>query len=216
MLIHERAEDCGTGRVRNRHMDFLVRCNGKGQRFSQIGKGVGLLFADFIHDLIENGDGSTVFSRRPQGAKRNSPSNAMVVGVRFTDIFREHESEPPAASIVLSMSEYVPDVDLLPVVVNGCDQAELVASDVKDGEPIHLVCRRKRDPQSDERGVVGFPHHSEPMLQRGARRRVDPPEIHQPPSRDDVHRGMLSQFEICVKPVAHGRGIRSRLYRGGL
>jgi hypothetical protein len=37
------------------------------------------------------------------------------------------------------MREHVPDVDFLPVAVNGCDQPKLVASDIKDCEPVNLI-----------------------------------------------------------------------------
>jgi hypothetical protein len=57
----------------------------------------------------------------------------------FTDIFGEHRLDPPTIPVVFRMCEHVPDVDFLPVVMNGGDQPKLVTSDIKDSEPVNLV-----------------------------------------------------------------------------
>jgi len=38
------------------------------------------------------------------------------------------------------MREYVPDVQLLSIVMNGCDQPELVSPDVEDRKLTYLIC----------------------------------------------------------------------------
>jgi hypothetical protein len=48
------------------------------------------------------------------------------------------------------MCEHMPDVHFLPVIVDGRYQPELVAPDVKDGEPAHLIGCGECDPQTSE------------------------------------------------------------------
>jgi hypothetical protein len=103
------------------------------------------------------------------------------------DIFGEHESGPPGASVVLGVREYVPNVDFLPVVMDGRDQPELIAPDVKDGEPAYLIGSGERHLQIGEGGIVGFPNDGEPGVQRGPCVRMYPRKLHQPLSRNDVH-----------------------------
>jgi hypothetical protein len=117
------------------------------------------------------------------------------------DVFSKHESAPPGASVIFGMREHVSDVHFLPVIVDGYYQPELVASDVKDREPAHLIGRGKRDSQAGEGGIVGLPNNGEPVVQRSLCIRMCPRELHQPLSRDDMHLAMLSQYEIFVNSV---------------
>jgi hypothetical protein len=90
------------------------------------------------------------------------------------------------APAVLSMGEYMPDIDLFPVVVNGNNQAIFVPSDIKHGKFLHLVCRGKRNPQFRERGVIGFPYDVIPMVQWNLRIGVPPSKLDQPFPCNDV------------------------------
>jgi hypothetical protein len=58
----------------------------------------------------------------------------------------------------------VPDVQLLPIVMNGRDQPEFVSPDIEDRKLIYLISRRKGLPQIDEGRVVGLTHNREPVL----------------------------------------------------
>jgi hypothetical protein len=91
----------------------------------------------------------------------------------------------PIATGVLCVREHMPDIDLFPVVVNGDNQSEFV-TDVKHGTFLYLVRERERDPQFDERGVVGFPDDAIPMAQRNPSIGMLPSELGQPFSRDDM------------------------------
>lgn len=86
------------------------------------------------------------------------------------------------------MGEDIPNVDLPSVVMNSCDQPELAASDIEDGQPADLIGGGKRGPQASEGCIVGFADDGEPVLQRGPRVGMEKPEIHQPFARDDMHR----------------------------
>src|SRR5215831_7648491 len=119
MVLLECAEDFGTRGDRYRHMHLFVCRDGKCQGFNQISQRMSLLFADFVDDLIEHSDRSMVFNLGPQRPEGNSPTNAAVVRMSFTDIFGEHRSDPLTIPVVLRMREHVPDVDYLPVVVYG-------------------------------------------------------------------------------------------------
>jgi hypothetical protein len=120
-------------------MNLFVCGDGKCQGFNQISQRMSLLFADFVDELIEHSDRSMVFGFCPQRSERNSPANAAVFRMSVTDIFGKHRLDPPTIPVILRMREHVSDVDFLPVVVNGCDQPKLVASDIKDCEPVNLV-----------------------------------------------------------------------------
>ncbi len=102
---------------------------------------MGFLLTDFVQNIVEHGHGSVVFCLGMQHPQGNLLPNAAIVGIHVMDIFGEHESDPPGVSVVLGVREYVPDVKFLPVVMDGCDQPELIAPDVKDGEPAHLIGR---------------------------------------------------------------------------
>jgi hypothetical protein len=160
---------------------------------------MGFLLTDFVQNIIEDGNGSVVFRLGMQYAQGNPLPNAAVVGVHVMDVFGEHESGPPGASVVFGVGEHVTDVHLLSVVMDGRYQPELVASDVKDCEPAHLIGRGERDPQTGEGGIVGLPNNGEPVIQWSPCIRMCPSELHQPLSRDDVHLAMVSQYEIFVK-----------------
>jgi hypothetical protein len=134
-----------------------------------------------------------------QPAKRNSPSNAEIVGVHIMDVFSEHESSPPGASVVLGMREHMPDVHYLPVVMDGSDEPKLIPSDIKDRVPAHLIGGRECDPQTGKGPIGGLSNDRQPVHQRGSRIRMNPREFDQPPSRDDMHAGMISQIEIVIK-----------------
>ncbi len=62
------------------------------------------------------------------------------------------------------MRQDVPDVQLLPIVMNGCDQPEFVSPDIEDRKLIYLISRRKGLPQIDEGRIVGLTHNREPVL----------------------------------------------------
>ena len=85
------------------------------------------------------------------------------------------------------MCEHVPDVHFLPVVMDGHDEPELIASDIKDGEPAHLIGRGERDPQTGEGTIAGLPNDRKPVMQWSPCIRMCPREFDQSPSRDDVH-----------------------------
>jgi hypothetical protein len=82
----------------------------------------------------------------------------------------------------------VPDVQLLPIVMNGRDQPELVSPDVEDRKLIYLISRRKGHPQFDEGRIVGLTHNHEPVLQRNSRVRMGLREVFEALSRDDMHK----------------------------
>ena len=65
---------------------------------------------------------------------------------------------------VLRMGKHMPDVDLLPIIMNGNNQAILVPRDVKHGKLSYLICGGERDPQVDKRGVVRFTNDGVPMV----------------------------------------------------
>lgn len=113
--------------------------------------------------------------------------NTAIVGICVMDIFGEHESGSPGASVVLGVREHVPDVHFLPVVMDGRDQPEFIAFDVKDGEPAHLICGGERHPQIDEGGIIGLPNDGKPGVQWAPCVRMYPRKLHQPLSRNDVH-----------------------------
>ena len=111
---------------------------------------MGFLLTDFVQNVVEHGYGSFVFRLGMQHAQGNSLPNTTVVGISLMDIFGEHESGPPGASVVLGVREHVSDVYFLPIVMDGRDQPELIAPDVEDGEPVHLIGGRERHPQIGE------------------------------------------------------------------
>ena len=127
-------------------MGVFVCFDGKGQSLSQVDERVGFLLTDFVQNIVEHGHGLVVFRLGMQHAQGNSLPNTAVVGIHVMDIFGEHESGPPGASVVLGVCEHVPDVNFLPVVMDGRDQPEFIAPDVKDGESVHLIGGGERRP----------------------------------------------------------------------
>jgi len=127
-------------------MGVFVCFDGKGQSLSQVGERVGFLLTDFVENVVEHGHGSVVFHLGMQRAQGNSLPNTTVVCIHIMDIFGEHESGPPGASVVLGVREHVPNVKFLPVVMEGRDQPEFIAPDVKDGEPVYLIGGGERRP----------------------------------------------------------------------
>ena len=100
------------------------------------------------------------------------------------------------------MGQHVPDVHLLSIVMNGNNQTVFIPSDVEDRELPHLVRGGKCDPQVGEGGIIGFPDNGKPVKQRGPRSRMFVREFDQPPSGDDMHSAMVSQYEILCKVEA--------------
>jgi hypothetical protein len=87
--------------------------------------------------------------------------------MRFPSLVREGfgRSGPPGTSVVLGVRKHVPDINFLSVVMDGCDQSELVASDVKASEPVHLTGRGERDPQIGEGNIVRLSDNGELVIQ---------------------------------------------------
>jgi hypothetical protein len=111
------------------------------------------------------------------------------------------------------MREHMPDVDLLPVVMDGGDEPKLIASNIKDGEPAHLIRGWECDPQTGKGPIGGLSDDRKPVLQRSPRIRMNLCEFDQSPPRDDVHAVRVSQYEIAVKQseeLACGCGRRDR------
>ena len=65
---------------------------------------------------------------------------------------------------VLRMGKHMPDVDLLPIIVNGNNQAIFVPCDIEHRKLSYLVCGGERDPQLDKRGIVRFANDTIPMV----------------------------------------------------
>jgi hypothetical protein len=80
------------------------------------------------------------------------------------------------------------NVQLLPIVMNGCDQPEFVSSDVEDRKLIYLISRRKGLPQVNEGRVISLTHNREPVLQRHSRVRMGLREVVEALPRDNMHR----------------------------
>ena len=85
------------------------------------------------------------------------------------------------------MRQDVPDIQLLPIIMNGCDQPEFVPPDVEDRKLIYLISRRKGLPQVDEGRIVGLTHNREPVLQRHSRVRMGLCEVVEALPRDNMH-----------------------------
>jgi hypothetical protein len=96
----------------------------------------------------------------------------------------------PMATAVLRVREHMPDIDLFPVVMNGNNQSEFVTRNVKHGKFSYLVREGERDPQFDERGVIGFTDDAIPMAQRNPSIGMLPSELGQPFSCDDMQPGI--------------------------
>jgi len=97
------------------------------------------------------------------------------------------------------MGKHVSDVNLLSVVMNGNNQTVFIPSDVEDRELPDLVRGGKCDLQVGEGGIIGLPDNGKPVKQRGPRSRMFVREFDQPPSGDDMHRAMVSQYEILCQ-----------------
>jgi hypothetical protein len=103
------------------------------------------------------------------------------------DVFGEHGSSPPRVPVVFCVRQDVPDVQLLPIVMNGCDQSEFISPDVEDRKLIYLISRRKGPSQIDEGRIVGLTHDREPVLQRHSRVRMGLCEVIKACPRDNMH-----------------------------
>lgn len=97
------------------------------------------------------------------------------------------------------MCEYVPDKNLLSVVMNGNNETVLISSDIEDREMPGLVRGGKRDSQMGEGGIISLPDNGKPVVQRDPRIRMCLSEFGQPPSGDDMHTDTVSQYEIRIK-----------------
>ncbi len=81
----------------------------------------------------------------------------------------------------------MPDVHLLPVVMNRRNQPELVPTDIEDGEPPNLVHRPEDPLDLGKRAKIGPGHDGIPNAERLLRLPVPGCELPQSLSRYDMH-----------------------------
>jgi hypothetical protein len=150
MFFHQRAEEHGRRWVREGDVGILIGFDKKSERLGQVGQGMRFSLADFVYDLIENSHCSVIVLLGPQWTKWDPLSNTTVIGVGFANVLGEHRSGPPRVPVVFRVCEYVLDVQLPSVVMNGCNQPELISADIEYGKPIDLIGRRKSSLQVGE------------------------------------------------------------------
>jgi hypothetical protein len=85
------------------------------------------------------------------------------------------------------MREHAPEVNYPSVIVDGRYQPKLVAPDVKDRKPAHLIGRGKADSKAGEGDIIGLPNNGKPSVQWSRCIRMGPRELHQSLSSDDTH-----------------------------
>lgn len=91
------------------------------------------------------------------------------------------------------MGQNVANVNLRPIVVNGCDQSALVSADVENREFPNLVGMRENAPHLGDVGKLPALDFAIPMDECGPRIRVTVGEFMQSLAGDDVHCAILSR-----------------------
>lgn len=185
-------------------MGILIGLNEQGECFGQIGHGMRFVLADFVEDFIENGHGLIVLCFGVQDAKRDAAANPTILLAGLMDEFNRHNLFPPVVPDILSVGEYMPDIDFLSVVVDGDNQAIFVASDIEYGEFFHQVGCGECHLQLSEGCVIGFSDDGVPPIQRVPRIRMFPGELDQPLPSNDVHTDIISHNEIDVNEPEKG------------
>src|SRR5690348_13816933 len=71
----------------------------------------------------------------------------------------------PVAAIILCVSQHVANIDLVPIIVNGGDEAIFIAADVKNGEHANLISTGKSGTQVVEVREDFFGHRTIPSAE---------------------------------------------------
>ena len=99
-----------------------------------------VVFADFVRDAIQQFDQLLVvgFCAWHAHCLRNR-------GPRLCYLFEFSSGHLflPFACVVLVMSQHVTDIKLVPIIMDGSDESNFVATDIEDGEFSHLISLRK-------------------------------------------------------------------------
>ena len=98
------------------------------------------------------------------------------------------------------MSQNVTDVHLLPIEMDGGDQAVLVAADIEHDISPNFICTGECLTQFIQAMKPVCSEYSKPSVQRSFAIRMPPREFSQGLTRDNVHRVMLPQiiaFDKC-------------------
>ena len=90
------------------------------------------------------------------------------------------------------MRQDVPNVNLTPVVVDGCDEPGLVPANIENRELADFICMRKNRADLLNAGKTRNPHLLEPLDEARSAARVQPSELVKPFARDNMH---LVRFE---------------------
>ncbi|HMM97999.1 MAG TPA: hypothetical protein PKC99_03260 [Anaerolineales bacterium] len=88
------------------------------------------------------------------------------------------------------------DVDFVAIKVNGRDQPVFVAADVENDPMVNFIGRWECGAQFSEIMEIGLLHNLEPALEGGLAVGMSFPKLDQCFTRDNVHGGNISQFEI--------------------
>ena len=111
------------------------------------------------------------------------------------------------AAAVFGVSEKIENKDLLSVVVDGCDEAEIVAAHIEDGNRspafhFHLIGVRKHAAGFDETLPFAGEHQPGPVVQRSVGLREPGSVVAQCASFNQPHRedNMSSSWPVCQTP----------------
>lgn len=85
------------------------------------------------------------------------------------------------------MSQYVPDINLPPIIMYGGDRSNLVTANIEDSESCHLIRVRKSLAQLREARKASFSHDRVPVRARGSSVRMPLCELIQTLPCDNMH-----------------------------
>src|ERR1700730_9763390 len=106
------------------------------------------------------------------------------------------------------MRQHVPDINLASIIMHGSDQSNLVAADIEDSEPCHLISLRKSLTQLREVRKASFSHDRVPVRKRGSSVQMLLCELIQTLPCDDMH----SYQEVKERPLDR-KALSKRLKR---
>lgn len=95
----------------------------------------------------------------------------------------------PVVTIIVRMSKYVTDVNLVPVIVDRGNQTILIATNIKNSQPINIISISKYGFKVIEIIKVFTRHESVPREQRRFCVWMRTPECYKDRFRDDMHDG---------------------------
>src|SRR5579863_1636307 len=187
MLVHQELEHRDRAGGRDTRMLRLISLDEDAERIGKLGHGVFLVLPDLVEDRIQYPDCAGIVALGAQRTERHHRAQPAVLYCHLIHLTGCHDSLLPLILIVLGVSQHVPDIDFLTVVMDRGDEPVLVAAKVEHRELTDLIHRCKRSPEVRKRAEIRLGHDRVPRLQGLRRLPVPGGKLAQSLSCYDMH-----------------------------